>query len=354
MAKVLRFSSRQCIAAEASEWLSKLDRGLHKTEKEQLDQWLAVDPRHAEMLVDMAALWDDMGQLRELSGLVPLVATRSATRRDRRWLGVGVAVLASLAVAAVSLQLLLPGVDDQLPGGAVSASRPLIDLDGILTTAIGDQQVESLPDGSVLQINTDSRVEILFSALERRVVVHRGEVHFEVRSDSARPFVVDTAGGRIEAIGTAFNVHLRDDARLEVLVTEGSVMISRPQASGPLDGRVSNPLEDALRLTAGELATLEPSRHLVRQVSMEERSSRLAWQRGMLIFNGEGLEAALQEVTRYTDIRFEILDDELRQVRIGGVYKAGDVAGLVRSLGQNFEIQITHDEAQRTVELRRR
>lgn len=354
MARVLRFSSRRRIAAEASEWLSRLDRGLQPPERAQLERWLAADPRHARMLVDMAALWDDMETLRELSGLFPLPAARRPRRRELRWLTGGAALLASLMLAALGLQLLLPGNDGE-PPATVTLDDSLSPVpDGTLATAIGEQQVESLPDGSVVQLNTDSRVEILFSASERRVVVHRGEAHFEVRSDPARAFVVEAGGRRIEAVGTAFNVHLRDDARLEVLVTEGRVIISRPPASVTADLGGSSVAEEVLRLAAGELAMLEPSRHLIRPVSLEERGSRLAWQRGMLIFNGESLEAALQEVARYTDVRFEILDEELRQMRIGGFYKAGDVTGLIRSLEQNFPLRIIHDEAQRTVELRRR
>lgn len=354
MARLLRFSSRRRIGAEASEWLSRIDRGLQDSEKAELEHWLALDPRHAEMLLNMAALWDDMERLHELSGLFPLPAARKRRRPQRRWVGTGAVAVASLVVAAIGIQLIL-ATDDPASDATIAVEDAQDSThDGILTTVVGDQQVESLPDGSVVQLNTNSRLEILFSATERRVAVHRGEAHFEVRHDPARPFVVEAAGRRIVAIGTAFNVYLRDESRVEVLVTEGRVLISRPTAELIGDTEASTHPAEALRLGAGELATLEPSRHLIRPISLEERSSRLAWQRGMLIFNGEALEAALEEVARYTDIRFAILDDDLRHVRIGGFYKAGDVAGLVRSLEQNFPVRITHDESRQLVELRLR
>ena len=352
MASVVPFSNRKRMAAQASEWLSRIDRGLKGTERAQLEEWLALDRRHPETLLEVAALWDQMEVLRELSDLFPLPTARSSRNHGKRLWGRGAAVLAALALVAICVQLLLPLADQEPPAGEPEtlAAR----ANSILSTAVGDQQVEILPDGSVVQLNTDSRIEVLYSASERLVSIHRGEVHFEVRHESARPFVVQAAGRRIQAVGTAFNVYVRDDARLEVLVTEGRVQISQSMASEARDNATSNAVLEVLRLTASELATIELSGHIITPVNVEERSSRLAWQRGMLIFNGESLESALQEVARYTDFRFEILDKELHAVRIGGVYKAGDVPGLIRSLEENFPLRIKHIEAEQIVKLMRR
>ncbi len=353
MDDVLRFGSRKRIAAEASEWLSRLDRGLTDSEMQQLEMWLAMDRRHPEILLEMAALWDDMEILRELSDLFPLPAARDRRTPRMRWLAGGATLSTAMVLMAISVQLFLPANDGD-PGSPVVADRALSgDAGGILATAVGQHRVEALPDGSVIQLNTDSLVEVFYSASERRVALRRGEAHFEVQHDAVRPFVVQAGGRSVEAVGTAFNVYLREDSRLEVLVTEGRVLISRPKSRNGLDSGRSPPLVEILALTAGELAMLEPSQHQIRPVDIEERSSRLAWQRRMLSFNGESLEAVLQEVERYTDIRFRILDQELTHIRIGGVYKTGDVRGLLRSLEQNFSLRITHDEEQRTVELQR-
>ena len=46
----------------------------------------------------------------------------------------------------------------------------------------------------------------------------------------------------------------------------------------------------------------------------------------------------MKEVSRYTSIAFVFLDDDLKKVRIAGLFKAGDVDGLLAVLRQNFDI----------------
>ena len=58
----------------------------------------------------------------------------------------------------------------------------------------------------------------------------------------------------------------------------------------------------------------------------------------MLIFNGEPLEKALLEVSRYTNSTFEIKDNNIAQLKVAGYFKAGDIDGLLTSLSSNFNI----------------
>ncbi len=65
----------------------------------------------------------------------------------------------------------------------------------------------------------------------------------------------------------------------------------------------------------------------------------MSWRQGNLIFRGETLEDAIAEVSRYTPVRFELADERLKDIRIGGLFKAGDVNGLLASLEENFKIE---------------
>jgi transmembrane sensor len=77
--------------------------------------------------------------------------------------------------------------------------------------------------------------------------------------------------------------------------------------------------------------------------------ARLAWQRGMLIFQGETLEVVLSEIDRYTNTDFLLADDSLRSVRIGGYFRAGDIDGLLIALRENFNIDSRRDEKNRII-----
>src|SRR5258708_38751521 len=59
---------------------------------------------------------------------------------------------------------------------------------------------------------------------------------------------------------------------------------------------------------------------------------------GMIVFNGEPLERAISEVTRYSSTKFVIADDDIRQVPVVGYFKVGDIDGLLAALQANFDI----------------
>lgn len=357
MAKLLQFKSRRRIEEEASVWLSRMDRGLDAQTRAALQDWVDQDPRHARALIAMAALWDEMDLMRELSGLLELPVRAvpvAGTWRGWWWAAAAAAPLALAGLLLLQRPAIAPddspaqAVQAQAHGKARRPAGPALPQSA-WQTAVGEQRTEVLPDGSIMHLNTATRVEVAFSARERTIAIVRGEAHFEVQHDPSRPFIVAAGGHRIRAVGTAFNVRLERSGRLEVIVTEGQILVT----ARALAGRSDHPgaaLTEA-RVGAGEQLQADgiDQQWRVQPLLQETLSSRLAWQRGMLVFDGEPLEAALAEVARYTDVRFEIRDDALRAMRIGGFYKSGDIDGLVRSLEQNLGIVATRERDGRVV-----
>jgi transmembrane sensor len=95
----------------------------------------------------------------------------------------------------------------------------------VAATGVGEFQKLALPDGSVVDLNTDSKVDVTFTPSERRVQLAHGEAHFSVAKDPARLFVVEAHGVAVVAVGTAFAVRLRSES-VEVLVCEGRVRVN--------------------------------------------------------------------------------------------------------------------------------
>jgi transmembrane sensor len=97
-------------------------------------------------------------------------------------------------------------------------------------------------------------------------------------------------------------------------------------------------------LIEGEVAILDQSvvldaaRPQIAQLGPVEVDIKLAWQRGMLIFQGEPLREMLSEVARYTTTEFVLEDDELGDLRVGGYFRAGDIDGLLVALHTGFNI----------------
>lgn len=349
MADLLVFRSRRRIEEEASLWLSRMDRGLEAQERAALADWIARDARHGRALVEMAAVWDDMELLRELSGLLELPPRGHAAPAAGRW--AWVAAGAAVPLLLLTLFLLRPDPTSvagaSVPGAVADAdssppATPAAPSRGSLgyATRIGEQRTEVLVDGSIVKLNTATRIGVAFGARERRIEILAGEAHFEVQRDLSRPFIVTAAGRQIRAVGTAFNVRLAREG-VRVIVTEGRVEVSRSGGAtenGAAGERTPTAVVAGEQLVAGDPRTAP---WVVESLAPEALADRLAWQRGMLVFDGERLEDALAEVARYGEVRFEIPDARLRSMRIGGVYKSGDVDGLLRSLERNFDLVVT-------------
>ncbi len=336
MSNVTAFISKEDIHQQACEWISKIDRGLTQSEKAELQQWVQITDTHGQILFETAALWDDLSALNELKGLFPLrnkeEVTRKAYSDKTRW-----AVAASIALMVmVSVSWF---VSQQVMQPALMVNN----VGQIAETQMGEQKPVSLADGSVVHLNTNSLISIQFTQQERRIVLQRGEAHFDVFHDESRPFVVEANGNTVTAVGTAFNVHLMDSREFELLVTEGKVLVKDAllaslKQSGPmlqehaLQGK-------GILMGSGEKAVFNGDVAKSEKLSLDQVQRDLAWQQGMLVFQGEPLMDALEEVSRYSPIHFEILDESVKERRVAGYFKAGDINGLLFALKNNFQIE---------------
>jgi transmembrane sensor len=220
----------------------------------------------------------------------------------------------------------------------------------IASTEVGVMRTLPLADGSVVQLNTDSAISVRFTATERRVELVRGEAHFQVTKNPARPFIVSAGTVAVRAVGTAFDVRMRPEA-VEVLVTEGKVRVddtAKGQSLLPTPAAGETPL-----LIAGERAFIPVGTPVklipatVTAVAASEIGQRLAWQARRLEFVATPLSEMVTEFNRYTQHKLVIADARLAQRRFGGTFSAGDNEELVRLLEAEFGV-IAEREANET------
>ncbi|HWK54883.1 MAG TPA: FecR domain-containing protein, partial [Hyphomicrobiales bacterium] len=102
-------------------------------------------------------------------------------------------------------------------------------------------------------------------------------------------------------------------------------------------------------LEIGQAALLQSAAQplQIRQLEPLDIDNRMAWQRGELVFEGEPLRRVLDEFSRYTNTRFTLASEELAEVRVGGYFKSGDVAGLLDTLSTSFHIRAEQVETGR-------
>jgi transmembrane sensor len=317
----------------AAEWLARHDRGLTATEQDEFSQWLAAADRHRAIWAEHRWSWDELDRLAGLPATIStkpnpdLLAPRSRAWRRMRFTR---RVLTTLGAMAAVVALAWFGARwRSSPPATEPPALPLIEQ-------------RALADGSSVQLNRGAVITTHFTTAERRVRLDRGEAHFRVSKDPARPFVVEVAGVTVRAVGTAFNIRQSPDA-VEILVTAGRVAL-QPVAptSTPLATAGGQVAENAL-LAAGECAYVPLQKGsgplAIQRLSPAEIEARLAWQPCRLEFTGAPLAAILAEFNRRNPVRLTLANDELAALHLSLTFRSDNVEGFVRLLVSTFGVR---------------
>lgn len=336
------------IEAEALAWIAQLD-GHSMTEKDlaAFREWVNRSPVHAHEILELNSLWGELNVLTDMIGPITEADTISRQLRKRenfkswrrRWAW-PLTALASVAVISITAITFKTAI----PTEAVQTAE--VQLPTIYRTKIGGKQEHVLADGSKIILNTNSKVEVDYRSDQRRVRLLEGEVLFDVAHDISRPFLVYAGDGIVRAVGTAFTVHLYGN-EFDVIVTEGSVELSSvlPEPVAKLDESKPRKLASLGIVKAGHKAKYENSVASIATLSEVEMSAKTSWRNGVITFNGETLEEVIEEVSRYTEMKIDIGDADLKSLQVGGVFKAGDTASVFNNLKANFGIDSVKTEA---------
>jgi transmembrane sensor len=333
----------EAIEAAAAVWISRRDGGMTEAETAAFLRWLQEDSRHAEVFAELDATWKSFNRTRvaKPAGATAPNADLLAPRRRRSHLSLWGTAALTAAAAVVFLALAWPRVP------APESLRQN------LVTAVGVLQRTELPDGSVVQLNTDSEVDVQYTAHERRVRLLRGEAHFTVAKNPARPFVVSAGQVAVRAVGTAFNVRLRS-AAVEVLVTEGKVQVNDSVQGGSL--MMAPPSGDTPLLVAGEKAVI-PTQAVTGRAAAAVSSVRpvevdraLAWQERRLEFYDVPLREVVAEFNRYNTHQIVINDSRLLEQRFTATFRPDGWPEFIRLLENSPDFHVTVERGEgRTV-----
>ena len=329
MTRVVDFPDQAAIDREAAEWVARLDAGaLSEEDLRALRRWATQNPANRKTLNEMAAAWDmlDVLSLKQQPDL-------RVGRLSGHWKTGVAAIAASIAVVALVTGYL---------GGFFGEDPLVIEPDPtIYFTAVGEQRSVNLPDGSVVRINTNSRLQVDFSGEIRNITLQQGEAFFEV-AESSRPFVVSAGRGHVTALGTAFAVRLSYNNVMKVDVTEGSVVVTTaPDVVTDAEPLIVSAVDDdsSRVLFAGDVVQVGESIDLVQTLEPIVLERQLSWRDGMLVFDGDTLESVIAEVSRYTPVEIVIADPALRELKIGGYFRTGDTDVLLDTLSSSFDVE---------------
>jgi ferric-dicitrate binding protein FerR (iron transport regulator) len=237
------------------------------------------------------------------------------TRRRRRW-----------QLSAVATVLLIMGA---------LAYRPLYrSLTTVsYVTHYGETQQITLPDGSTVTLNANSRLQRprRWSEERPREVWLQGEAYFSVVKSGtlgSRRFVVHTDGLAIEVVGTTFNVNQRQQVT-RVVLTSGEVKLFRDGATHA----------EAV-MQPGDLVVFSPQTQQLTQQVTEPRL-HTAWKENLLVFEDE----SLQQIGRTLNDRYGIIlrfgTPNIAQQRFTATLPADRIEVFFTLLSSSFTIQRT-------------
>jgi transmembrane sensor len=330
------------IIAEASAWFVEFRAGdVDGDGRARFIEWLRRSPEHIHAYLEISGVWADLptsdpkGKIdvaaliarargepdvialspdRRRPASVPSAVKPHALWRSRR-AAVALAAVLVLAVASVLL----------LDSGKFS---------GAYSTGIGEQRTVQLLDGSTVELNARSMIQVHLTEHQRDVTLLEGQALFRVAKDKLRPFVVRAGDAQVRAVGTEFDVYKKPAATV-VTVVEGRVETYDDADS---------PGTAAIILSAGEQLTVLP--HVVSKPTRTDTSIATAWVQKRLIFEETSLSDVAEEFNRYNRRPLTIADGELEKLRISGVYSSTDPASLINFLRSQNSIQVVETEKQ--------
>lgn len=282
------------LTEQALQWLVDLHAGEGCSASwDDYLRWCGISPGHQQAAQTAERLWERLGSAVE----------RPKTRR-LPLLGLGLALLLGGGLAWQA--------QDQ---GWMADQR----------TAVGERRQVRLADGSQLELGPQTRLDVRFEQGRRTLHLYAGEVFVQVAADPQRPFEVEARGGRMQALGTAFDVRHTDDA-VQMVVTEHAVRVSLDDTGQTAE------VHEGQGVQYG-------SRWLSRPYAVDVNAA-MAWRRGRLVFNAKPLGEVVEELGRYHQSLILIRDADLRELPVTGIVGTGDTAAQLQLLERSLPVRI--------------
>lgn len=284
-------------------------------------RWKDASPERESCYLNVLLLWDDLDRAADLAaadreqfsetlraepGDVEIPAPELNNGANRLW-------FIGLAVSVLCLCLVF------IPGTFNS-----IDADYHTTTA--ERVSITLDDGSVVQLNARSALNVEFGEQIRYLELLEGEAYFNVAHNKERPFVVRAGGTEVKALGTAFNIQL-DEQRVQTRLVEGSVEVAAAN--------------DVLQLTPGQQVlslpgqSLQPSKHSYRP------GSKPAWTQNLLRLDQQPLLKVVEQLNRQYPALIRVGDSELDSMLVSGTLPLDDLDTVLSMLQETLSIEHT-------------
>lgn len=326
------------ISEQAVAWYIEQQEPLTERQRVAFLDWLRASPKHVAEYFAVAQMHGDFkvaASLKQLSAdelveqarrensvvMFPLMESAMPRARDARPTRGARArrLLAGMAGVAACTAMVWLGVAHWRTHDVPLAQNVVQSYAG----DAGAVRSLKLVDGTLVQLDRNSAIDVRFDNHSRHIDVIRGHVLFDVGKDLARPMLVNVGGHVLQDIGTVFDVR-RDASGDTLTVISGRVRVLDSSDASTLD---SHAVAD---LTAGQQIELDATSTGV--VHPAQIAQTTAWLPDEIRFQHETIGDVARRFNAYTSKPLVIENDHIADKRISGVFHADNPQAFVAYL----------------------
>ncbi len=327
MSEVTGFPDLARVQREASDWLVRLNREtVSADDLADFECWVTSSRLNAKAYEELSLTWN---RFASAGGTVRAVAfganMNHAARKPRRpWFLISAAAACLVAVIGASMWMW-------------SYKAP-----SSYETGIGEQASVTLPDGSRLTLNSDSKVTIEYSDAARVVRLSKGEAFFNVEHVADRPFWVLADRTWVRAVGTAFTVHNRERG-VRVTVSEGVVKVGA-LSTRELETELLEKTDEGARLGRGQQVDMDGQGASFTSLAPARLERELSWSRGLVYFQDQNLREVVATMSRYTPLDITV-SDGVGSTKISGTFHTSQqgVEEMLAMFDEGLSLDVVRD-----------
>jgi len=297
--------SRRAFEQAVAWFVALQDETCDDKKRAGFQKWLTRNESHALAYAEAEKLWGTLDGMKtaEVPGMK---AARNARARTRPSAGLGL---------TLTILFLLLGA------WRLDYSAPTV----LYSTGVGQRLSIALEDGTNIQMNTKTQLQVRLSWFRRDIALLEGEAVFSVAHEPFRAFTVTAGDLQIRDIGTRFDVY-RKAQDIRVAVLEGEVALK------PKDSWLDSELQAGFsrRFSNGRLQSVEAI----------DRNKESVWLDGRLVFEHTPLSEVIEELARYHEVGFVFADPSLAKLTLSGTFDTGDLNPFLNALEQMFPLRV--------------
>jgi ferric-dicitrate binding protein FerR (iron transport regulator) len=187
-----------------------------------------------------------------------------------------------------------------------------------------------LPDGSIVSLNADSKLEYPkeFNGNERNVKL-TGEAFFNVTKNTEKPFVIETDNAEVRVLGTSFNVNTKlPENKVEVFVETGLVELKR-----------RNNGNEKLLIKPGDVGVLTKDKL---EKSVNKNNNIIAWKTHEIIFREDKLSDVIHILNRVYNINIICENQEVLNLKYTSTFVNQEISSVINVICVTFDLKVEY------------